>query len=122
MFSPELGFLTVPAPVFFLPYLAIRVGFLGHSKTLNNRGALNFRRPQRIDHTPGAPKNRSNLGSPEALGSQEAPLGFPGTATGSLGTHPYMPGGPRRRAPGGVAARSRRPGWHRVAWSGLACL
>ena len=46
--------------------------------------AIKFRRPQRIEPTAGAPKNRSNL----PLGSQmPPPLGSLGTATGSLRSH-----------------------------------
>ena len=54
---------------------------------LRKRRALNFRRPQRIDHTPWAPENQSNLGFSEALGSQEAHLGCASTAMASLGSH-----------------------------------
>ena len=51
-----------------------RLGYIaGFSRSLNNRGVLDFRRPQRIDHTLGVPKDRSNLGYPEALGSPELP-------------------------------------------------
>ena len=79
-----------------------RLGYIaGFSRSLNNRGVLDFRRPQRIDHTLGVPKDRSNLGYPEALGSPELPpMESLGTATGSLGSR-EAPRSPRTRIPRG---------------------